>query len=484
MYWYPSPFVTQSTPPSALRRSLPGLLLLVGVYLAVVYGVPRPAAVKPEGWRLFGIFAATIAGLIAQPLPGGAIVLAAVTASAVLGGLTMTQALAGYADPTVWLVMAAFFISRALINTGLARRIALLFVRAFGTTSLGVTYALSASDMVLASVIPSNGARSGGVILPIVRSVAELYGSKPGATAALLGSFLMTAVYQSICVTSAMFFTGQASNPLAAQIAGQFGYSVTWAGWFAAGLVPGLCSLAVVPWVVMRLNPPEIRRTPEASAFASSELHTMGPMSGGERILTVIFISVCGLWVTSGWHGIDITITAMFGAIALLVTRVLSWEDVKAERSGWDIFVWYGGLLRLGKALNDAGVTTEFAKGVGSFFEATGWVALFGVALVIYFYAHYGFASITAHLLAMYPPFLAVLMAKGAPLGLMVFSFACFANLAAGLTNYGTTPSPMFYAQDYVAFRQWWKIGLIVATMNLLIWGTIGFAWWKLIGVW
>ncbi|MDX2153356.1 MAG: DASS family sodium-coupled anion symporter [Bryobacteraceae bacterium] len=467
-----------------LRRTLPGLLLIVAVYLAVVYGLPRPAAVQPEGWRLFGLFIAAVAGLIAQPLPGGAIVLAAVVAASVLGGLTLQQALSGYADPTVWLVMAAFFISRALINTGLARRIALLFVRAFGKTSLGVCYALSASDMVLASIIPSNGARSGGVILPIVRSVAELYGSKPGATAALLGSFLITAVYQSICVTSAMFYTGQASNPLAAQMAGQFGYTVTWSGWLVAGLVPGLVSMALVPLVTMRLNPPSIRRTPEAAAFASTELEKMGAMSGGEKIVTVIFAGVCGLWVTSGWHGIDITLTAMLGAIALLVTGVLSWEDVKSERSAWDIFIWYGGMLRLGRALNDAGVTTEFAKGVGSWFEAAGWVALFVVALLVYFYAHYGFASITAHLLAMYPPFLAVLMAKGAPLGLMVFTFACFANLAAGLTNYGTTPSPMFYAQEYVSFRLWWKIGFIVATMNLIIWGTLGFAWWKLIGVW
>ncbi len=460
-----------------------GMAMLVALYLAIVYLIPKPDVVKPEGWRLMGIFAATVAGLILQPIPGGALVLLAITLSTVMGGLTITQSLGGFGDPTVWLVMAAFFISRALINTGLARRIALVFVRTFGQTSLGISYALSASDMVLASIIPSNGARSGGVILPILRSICELYGSTP-EKAQLLGAFLFSAVYQSICITAAMFFTGQASNPLAAQIATQAGYTITWSSWLLAGLVPGLCSMAAAPLVMLKLNPPEIRKTPEASAFAASELVRMGPLSLQEKILTVVFVSVCGLWVTSGVHGIDITVTALLGSGALLLTGVLTWEDVKTEKAAWDIFVWYGGLVRLGKALNDTGVTSAFAKGVGEMFGGASWVSLFVLALLIYYYSHYGFASITAHILAMYPPFLAVLAAKGAPLGLVAFSFACFTNLAAGLTHYGTTPSPMFYAHNYLPMATWWKLGFVMSIVNLTIWGTVGFAWWKLIGVW
>src|SRR6266700_6402730 len=164
-----------------LRRRLVSTLIVVGIYAAVQLA-PRPAAIKPEGWRLLGIFAATISGLILQPIAGGALVLMAVTLAAVFGGLTIQQTLEGYGDPTVWLVMAAFFISIALIKTGFARRLALIFVRAFGKSSLGVSYALSMTDMVLAGIIPSNGARSGGVVLPIARSIAELYGSRPCVT--------------------------------------------------------------------------------------------------------------------------------------------------------------------------------------------------------------------------------------------------------------------------------------------------------------
>jgi DASS family divalent anion:Na+ symporter len=461
-----------------------GLAILVLIYLAIVYGIPRPAAIAPDGWRLLGIFTATVSGLILQPVPGGALVLTAVTLCSILAGMKIEKALSGYSEPNVWLVLAAFFISRALLKTGLARRIALFFVRRFGSSSLGVCYALSLSDMVLATIVPSNGARSGGVTLPIARSIAELYGSKPGATAGLLGSFLMTAVYQSVCVSSAMFYTGQASNPIAATMATKAGFTVTWSSWFLAGIVPGLCSLFAIPWIIQKMNPPEICKTPEASAFAARELAAMGLMSTAEWILAAVFAVVCGFWITSGWHKIDITVTALIGSMALLLTGVLTWEDVKNEKSAWDLFIWYGGVVMMGKALNEANVATVFANFVAGAFSSTGWVTLFVFALLIYFYAHYAFASITAHLLAMFPAFLAVLLAKGAPIGLTVFAFACFVNFAAGLTNYGTTPAPMFFAQDYVSLQRWWKTGLIVSFVNIAIWSTVGFAWWKLIGIW
>lgn len=472
-------------------RRIRGILILVGVYLAVVFLIPKPAAVSPDGWRLTGIFIATIAGSILQSLPGGALVLMAVTLSIVVAGVKPAKALAGYGDSTVWLVQAAFFISRALINTGLARRIALFFVRLFGKSSLGVSYALSISDMLLAIIIPSNGARSGGITLPIVRSISELYGSSPGATAGRLGSFLFSAVYQGVCIGSAMFITGQASNVLAAQLAegaaktaGYANFHVTPLSWMLAGIVPGLVSILVVPWVVSRVNPPEITRTPEASEFARQQLVEMGPLSRSEWILLTVFVCVCVGWMTTSIHGLDVVVPALMGAVTLLLLGVLTWNDVIKEESAWDIFIWYGGLLQLAKNLSDTGVTTEFAKAIAASMSNTSWFALFSVALLIYFYAHYAFASITAHLLSMYPAFVAVLLVKGAPVGLVCYAFACFANLSAGLTNYGTTPAPMFFSQGYVPFKTWWRVGFVASLVNVTVWTVIGFSWWKLIGYW
>lgn len=456
--------------------------ILIAIYLVVAFLLPRPDTVKPEGWRLTGLFAATIAGLILQPIPGGALVLIAVALAIPLGGLTPQRALSGFADPVVWLVLCAFFISGALIRTGLARRIALGFVRMFGQSSLGVCYSLGLTDLFLATIIPSAGARSGGVVMPIVRSVAEIYGSRPGETASRIGSFLMLGVYQSICVSSATLLTAQASNALAARMSAQFlHYPITWLDWARAGIVPGLVSMAIVPWVVYKLYPPDVRRTPEASAFARKELAAMGRMTRHEWIVCAVFAGVCSMWIFST---LDSSVAALMGTGVLLATGVLSWADLAGDRAAWDVFVWYGGLFELARALGEAGVTQALANAVGGALASYSVFGLFFGALLIYFFAHYGFASITAHTVAMFPAFAAVMYARGVPPGLAAFSLACFGNLCACLTNYGTTPAPMFFAQGYVPFAQWWRVGFIVSLVTLSIWSTIGFGWWKLIGIW
>ncbi len=372
-----------------------------------------------------------------------------------------------------------------MLNTGLARRIALFFVRLWGRTSLGVSYALCTSDLVLAAIIPSNGARTGGVILPIVRSVAELYGSKPGETAQRIGAFLMTSVFQGTCVTTAMFLTGQSSNPLAAQMALKLnGVTIDWTSWFLAGLVPGVLSVLAVPYVVSRIYPPAVARTPEAAAFARDELAGMGPIKRDEWILIAVFLGVCTAWATTPIHKVDVAASALLGCAALLVTGVLSWDQVVQESAAWDMFIWFGGLVNLAKALNATGIPTEFAKGIGALLQGFAWPTIFVVVLLVYFYAHYAFASITAHLLAMYPAFVAVIAAQGAPPALVAYSFALFANFSAGLTNYGTTPAPMFFAHGYVDITSWWRVGFVCSLVNLGIWMSLGFAWWRLLGLW
>jgi DASS family divalent anion:Na+ symporter len=114
----------------------------------------------------------------------------------------------------------------------------------------------------------------------------------------------------------------------------------------------------------------------------------------------------------------------------------------------------------------------------------TPWLVALVVTLIVYFYAHYALASITTHILAMFPPFVLMLVGLGAPPALVVYSLACLANLTAGLTHYGTTTAPIVYAQRYVEVRDWWRLGFAASVVNLGIWLTIGFGWWKIVGFW
>lgn len=470
-------------PAAAATRPL-RLLALVGVYAAIVLLVPRPEAVSPSGWRVTALFLTTIAGLMIQPMPGAALVIVSLTLFVLVGGLPASRVLAGFASPAVWLVFVAMLMSRALRDSGLSRRIALVFIRMVGRTSLGVSYALAMTDVTLASGM-SITARSGGIVLPVARSIAELYDSRPGESANRLGRFLMMALYQGSSVSCAMFLTGQASNVLVAGFAAKLaGVTVTWSSWLLAALVPGLVSLAVVPLVVMKVLPPEITHTPAAPGFARDQLAGMGKFSRAERVALIVFTSVILLWMTTAWHGVDVAVVALGALGALLVTNVLSWENALREHAAWDIFVWYGGLLTMGEVLNESGSTAVFAKWVGASFSGMDWYGVLLLTIGVYFYAHYAFASITAHALAMFQPFVVMLIALGTPPLLAVYSLACMANLTAGLTHYGTTTAPMVFAEGYVGLRDWWKVGLLVSFANLAIWLTVGFAWWKLLGFW
>ena len=463
-------------------------LLRWGVVLGVagvILLIPVPAGITPESWRLLAIFAATIMGSIVRPIPGAAVVLLGVTALPVFKVLTINEALTGYADPFVWLVLAAFFISRGMIKTGLGRRIAFLMIKAIGRHSLGLSYALGSTEMVLATVIPSTGARSGGVIFPIAKSLAEAYESRPGPTANRLGAFLMASVYQCNVIVCAMFLTGQASNPIIARFVLQVtGIEITYARWAIAAILPALLSLLIVPWLLYRVFPPEIKHTPAASELASTELKAMGRMKWAERLMLLVFGLVAILWITSNFHQIHPAAVALLGISVLLITGVLDWEDLISEKSAWSVFIWYGGLIRMAEALGQTGITKRFAEASANLTTGWRWWLALAVLLLIYFYAHYVFASITAHVMAMFVPFLIVILAAGTPTYLAVLSLAYFSNLGASLTHYGTTPAPIYFGAGYTTQRTWWWLGLITSITTITIWSLVGFTWWKVLGLW
>jgi len=463
-------------------------LLRWGIVLFVALGIlaiPVPAGITPQSWRLLAIFAATIMGSIVRPIPGAAVVLLGVAALPVFRVLTINEALTGYADPVVWLVLAAFFISRGMIKTGLGRRIAFLFIKAIGKHSLGLAYALGSTETVLATVIPSTGARSGGIIFPIAKSLAEAYESRPGPTARRLGGFLMTSVYQCNVIVCAMFLTGQASNPIIARFAQEVtGIEITYARWVIGSIVPGLLSLVLVPWVLYRVFPPEVKHTPAASELASEELKAMGRPKWSEWLMMLVFLLVSILWMTSKLHGIDYAAVALLGISVLLLTGVLDWEDLINEKAAWGVFIWYGGLLRMAEALGQTGITKRFAEASASLTTGWKWWLALASLLLIYFYAHYAFASITAHVTAMFVPFLIVILAAGTPTYLAVLSLAYFSNLAAALTHYGTTPAPIYFGAGYTTQRTWWTLGLITSLITIAVWTVVGFTWWKVLKLW
>ena len=459
-----------------------GAVVLVG---ALLWLVPAPAGVEPRAWQLLAIFVATMAGIVLRPMPMGATAFVATGVAVLTGTLTIAEATAGFGSTVVWLVVAAFFIATAFVKTGLGTRIAYHFMRVLGRRSLGLAYGFVATDLVLAPAIPSNTARAGGVVYPILKSLCVSLGSDASlGTERRIAGFLTFTAYQGVVVTSAMFLTAMAANPLAAELAAQQGVAISWALWAVAASVPGLLSLAAVPLVIYRLYPPQITRTPEAPELARQRLREMGAMSRQEWTLAVVFVFLLGLWIGGGALGVSATTTAMAGVAAMLATGVLAWDDILDERGGWDTFIWFAVLVMMATQLGELGLLAWFSDRVSGLLGDVHWITAFVSLSLIYFYVHYLFASNTAHVSAMYAPFLALALAVGTPPALAALLLAYFSNLFAALTHYGTAAGPILFGSGNVDIVTWWRLGALISVVNITIWLGAGSLWWRVLGLW
>lgn len=487
----PAPKSTSSTPPPAEsgRGGLNPLWWKAAIPIVVgliVFFIPNPDGVQANGMHMLGIFVATILALILQPLPTGSVALVGLALAMITKTMDVDVALAGFANKTVWLIVASFFIAEGFIVTGLGRRIALVFVRAVGRSSLGLSYGMALTDLILAPATPSNTARAGGVVYPIVRSLAVLENSTPenDASRRKLGAYLLLTALQVNVITSAMFTTAMAGNPLAVDAAAKMGIEISWGKWALAALVPGVVSLIVVPWVMLRLYPPTLKKTPEAPELARDQLREVGKMSVHEWIMAATFVLLLVLWCLGDQLNVDATATAFLGIAILLVTGVLSWKNVVSDTGAWQTLVFFGVLVGMADQLKKLGVIDWIGDKVASGVDGWPWVVAFAVLTLVYFYVHYLFASNTAQIVAMYAVFLSAAVTAGAPGLFAALVFGFIGNLFGGLAHYSSGPAAVMYGSGYIKTSEWFRVGFIMSVVIIAMWTVVGGAWMKLIGIW
>ncbi|MGL4582419.1 MAG: anion permease [Flavobacterium sp.] len=466
-------------------------LAITAVVGIALWFCPIPEGVTPDAWHLFAIFVSTILGIILKAAPMGTMCMLAVGLTAFFQllapgdpGKSIALSLSGFGDKVIWLIGISFFIARGFIKTGLGNRIAFLFIRAFGKSTLGLAYGLGLADLVLAPAIPSNTARGGGIIYPIMKSMAINFGSdaaKP-ETHKKLGSFLTLNCYYMNLIASSMFLTGTASNPMCQKFAADMGINISWMSWAAAGFVPGLVAFILTPIVLYKIFPPELKKTGDAPKVAAEKLKEMGKLSIPEILMLITFVILLALWITGDLFSIDATTTAFIGLAILLLTSVLTWEDVKAEKGAWDTIVWFAVLVMMASSLNKLGFIGWFSDLVKGKMGDMDWHYAFPIIVIVYFFSHYIFASATAHVAAMYAALLGVGVSLGVPPVLLAMMLGFMGSIYGTLTHYGHGPAPVFFGSGYVELKSWWTYGLIIGVMLLIIYLVVGTSWMSLIG--
>lgn len=488
---------------SAVPFRLVPALITTGVLVTLLL-IPAPEGLAPRAWHLVAIFLTTIVAIILKVMPIGVMAMMAiviVSLSQVTSGTSkgaITDALSSFSNPLIWLIVVAILISRGLKKTGLGNRIGLLFISLLGRRTVGIGYGLALCELALAPFTPSNTARGGGIVHPIMKSIAAAFNSDPAkGTQGKVGTYLALVNYHANPITSAMFLTATAPNPLVvdyvARASGQQ-LHLSWTTWALSMLLPGLLCLLLMPLVIHLLSPPELKVTPNAVEYARAEMAKMGPLSGSERVMLGVFALMLLLWanvpamILGPSFTLDPTVVAFLGLFALIITGTIDWDDVLSEKSAWDTLIWFGALVMLAEQLNKLGVIAWFSAGMKDAIVASGlgWLAVAAVLVAAFVFSHYLFASTTAHISAMMLAFLmvGVQLIPAAYVAPFLLMMTAGSAIMMTLTHYATGTSPIIFGSGYVTMGQWWKVGFVMCVLELAIFAVVGTMWWKVLGHW
>jgi DASS family divalent anion:Na+ symporter len=458
----------------------PGLLLKRAVPFALAIGIwfaPVPAGLTAPAWHLFAVFVAAIVSVLLGAFPLLTNSMLAVGAVVLTGTITPAQAYSGFANASVLLVVVAFIVAQAVVKSGLGRRISLFMVSHFGGSPLGLAYSIVLTDAAIAPAFPSNTAR-GGVLFPIVLSVAKGAGSNPeDPEGRRLGGYLMFCAMASLAVSSALWMTATSCNPIGAQIAQKAGLEIGFGKWFLASSVPSLLAIAMLPWLVAKLFPPRVGATPDAPAAARQDLARMGPMSRDEWITAGTFAVMVAGWVFGSALNLNGTSVAFLGFGVLLVAGVLTLDDVSKQGDTLATFLWLAVLFALSGQLNELGFMGYVGERLASHLGGLAWPALYATLIVLYVGIHYLFVSQTSQMLALFSVFLDVGMRGGVPVPLMAFGLLFASSYFSVITPQGGSQNIIFVTSGYLTQGELYKLGLFTTLAFLAVYLLIGSPW-------
>ena len=456
---------------------------VMAAIVAIAWFGGTPEGLKPQVWQLFGIYLATIVGLVLKPFPVPITVLLGVATSSILLSNTK-DVLAGYSNTALWLIFAAFALSVAFGKTGLGHRIAYHLVRLFGSTTLRLGYVTAFLDLILSPATPSNTARAAGIVYPINLSIAEAVGSYPGETAKKAGAYLLQNGYFATKVTSFLFATAMAPNYLALDFITKLtGVSLNWAQWAAAMFVPGFIMLMLIPLLGYMYERPSVKDI-DNKTIAADGLAELGPMKASEKGLIVIALLAITGWILPTFDiKIDATAVAIVAMIATFVCGIISWDDLLKTKAAWNTLIWFGGILGLSSALTKG----KFFEWLAKYLEAHMNFGLDPFMMLILIsiisvVVRYFFASGTAYISAMLPVFLIVGINAGIDPTLLAFIMIGTNAYGGSVTHYGAAPGPIIFSAGYNNVKDWWTVGLISAVVCLVLNYVIGIPWWKITG--
>jgi solute carrier family 13 (sodium-dependent dicarboxylate transporter), member 2/3/5 len=351
-----------------------GLALLAAV-LAVL--LPLPAGLTPQGAHLAGVFVIALILWVTEAIPIAVTSLLVILLQPVFQVTTTGAAVGGFMTPVFFFVVAMFCIAQVVVDSGLARRFALLLLERARTDSRRVVLAFMVGAAAMSTVV--SDVPVAAVWMSMALPLLARIDATPGQSQ--LGKALMIGIPVAAFIGGVGTPAGSSINILGLFQIEQFGkVHVSFLQWMAIGL-PMVLILTPLAWAVLiRVFPPEVPTLGNAAELRD-ERRALGGFTVPEKKVVTLLAGMVALWVASSWvRAIDTTLVAMAGAVAMFLPgmNLLTWP--RAQRTiGWDALLLIGSVTSLGAAAASTGLAKYL---VGALPDMQLWPVYAVIALI------------------------------------------------------------------------------------------------------
>lgn len=373
-----------------------------------------------------------------------------------------TVALSHFSEPIIFLFLAGFLMAEAMQRTKLDLFISyriFAFLPANGKI-------LMFSMMLLAAIFSMFMSNTAACAILIPLTIQLLKGvdieSSSYRQAMILG------IAYAATVGGIGSLIGTPPNIIAAEFLHQFDPSVeiSFAEWFIFGLPMVLIMLPIVFFYLWTRFQPKIdvEKLRLAQANTRIQIKESHQLTRDQLIVSIIFITIFSLWLTSNIHGISSGIIAILGAILLYMSGHLKETDL--NEINWNALLTFGGGLTLGAMVIDTGLADFIGSKAIFLIEFPRIIILFAVALIALILT--AFASNTASAVIMIP----IVMPLGPILGINPIILAVLVAIASSVDFaivIGTPPTMIAYSTGLFKVKDIFQIGIIIDFAGLIL---------------
>lgn len=451
------------------------------VLFAAMATSPVPSGLSGNAWAVAALAIWMAVWWATEAVPLFATALLPLVLLPLLGVENLREAAVPFAHPVVFLLLGGFLIGLALEKWNLHRRIAFHIILSVGSRPLSLIAGKMLATAFLSMWITNTATTI--MMIPIALSLIGVVGAQEAGHSRDVRNFaaaMMLGIAYAASIGGMASLVGSPTNLLAASYLDEvFGIEMSFLRWLVFAL-PISAILLVCAYLVLTRVAFSISNDLGAikSSLAADSMREMGPMTGPEKRVALVFLLVAMGWIFNpvirDATGLALTDTgiAIAGAIALFAIPanwrqrrfLLDWRTVR--KVPFEVLILFGGGLSLAKAIDSSGLAAWIGNGLSVLHTMPLFILIFGVTLLVVLLTE--LMSNTATAAAFLP--IAGSLALGTDVApvLIVIPIALAAS-SAFMLPVATPPNTLVFGTHMVSLPQMLRAGVLLSFFGALI---------------